>query len=100
MRNQQTVEQAEIRVCGREGAQEIKNLTTTSALFMRKDSGLCAFCLGNHAHENCRKLSNLDEREKIIRNLEDASFVCKKDTEQQNVEKPISARIVTRVTTF
>ena len=75
MRNQQTVEQAEIRVCGREGAQEIKNLTTTSALFMRKDSGLCAFCLGNHAHENCRKVSNLDERERIIRKF-GRCFIC------------------------
>ena len=44
-----------------------KNLNTTSALFMKKDNGLCAFCLGKHAHEDCRKVSNLDERKRIIR---------------------------------
>ena len=52
-----------------------KNLNTTSALFMRKDSGLCAFCLGKHAHEDCRKVSNLDERKRIIRKF-GRCFIC------------------------
>ena len=42
---------------------------------MRKDSGLCAFCLGKRAHEDCRKVSNLDERKRIIRKF-GRCFIC------------------------
>ena len=42
---------------------------------MWKDSGLCAFCPGKHAHEDCRKVSNLDERKRIIRKF-GRCFIC------------------------
>ena len=52
-----------------------KNLNTTSAFFIRKDSGLFAFCLGKHPREDCRKVSNLDERNRIIRKF-GRYFIC------------------------
>ena len=42
------------------------DVTTTSALFMKKDTLNCAFCRGNHPHEDCRKVVDLEDREKII----------------------------------
>lgn len=40
---------------------------TTSALFGRKrDDRRCAFCLGNHLPEECKKVTNIDERKKLL----------------------------------
>ena len=46
---------------GRKGPQ------TTSALFTKRgDDRRCAFCLGNHPPEDCKKVTNIDERKKLL----------------------------------
>ena len=44
-----------------------KGPPTTSALFAKKgDHRRCAFCLENHLPEECKKVTNIDEREKLL----------------------------------
>ena len=66
-RNEQPLSKPKSGYVDEKAHKKSKNLTTTSALLMRKDNGLSVFCLGKHAHEDCRKVSNLDERKRIIR---------------------------------
>ena len=40
--------------------------STGSALFTRSQNG-CAFCRGNHAHEDCRRITDLKERKNLVR---------------------------------
>ena len=44
-----------------------KGPPTTSALFTKKgEDRRCAFCLGNHLLEECKKVTNMDERKKLL----------------------------------
>ena len=45
------------------------DVTTASALFMTKNTLECAFCRGNHPHEDCRKVIDLEDRRKIIKKI-------------------------------
>ena len=55
---------------GRKGPQ------TTSALFTKRgDDRRCAFCLGNHPPEDCKKVTNIDERKKLLFKF-DRCFKC------------------------
>ena len=42
-------------------------MTTASALFTKKNNFECAFCRGNHPHEECRKVSDLEKRKRQVR---------------------------------
>ena len=49
------------------------------ALFTRQDQGgtdgrtKCAYCLGEHSHEDCMKITDVNERKRLIR-----KFTCLK----------------------
>lgn len=44
-----------------------KSPHTTSVLFAKKvDDRRCAFCLGNHLPEECKKITNIEERKKLL----------------------------------
>ena len=40
------------------------DVTTASALFMKKNTLECAFCRGNFLHEDCRKVVDLEDRKR------------------------------------
>ena len=42
-------------------------MTTASALFTKNNNFACAFYRANHPHEECRKVSDLEERKRLVR---------------------------------
>ena len=48
--------------------------TAKESALATRSGEVCAFCLGSHAHENCPKVTMLDERKKLVKNLVDPGF--------------------------
>ena len=56
-------------------------MTTASALFTKKNNFECAFRRGNNPHEECRKVSDLEERKRLVRKFGRCFRYIGKDTE-------------------
>jgi hypothetical protein len=55
---------------------------SAAALFTRQGHGnygriKCAYCLGEHSHENCKKITDINERKQLIRKY-GRCFICLK----------------------
>ena len=85
------------RVGFREGK---KGPYTSSALFTtRGDDKRCAFCLGTHSPEDCKKVTNIAERKKLLIKLVNVSIVLTRVTAPEIVRLPLNVRIVRALTT-
>ena len=54
-----------------------ERVATGAALFIKSDEIQCAYCRGKHQHEQCTKVTSLDDRKKLIRKY-DRCFLCMK----------------------
>ena len=43
-----------------------ERVATGAALFTKSDEIQCAYCRGKHQHEQCTKVTSLDDRKKLI----------------------------------
>ena len=70
---------------------------SAAALFTRQDQGSgidgrtkCAYCLGEHSHEDCKKITEVNERKQLIRKY-GRCFIC---LEKGHISKNCSSKML------